>query len=140
MIVSLTIALAFFGSLLVNALMESLVRPVFLVGRLLTLSLTHNPYIAFGIAFPPAVQTILILSAFIAVCFVALKAKDRLSQIAFGLIIGGAAANIVDRMMDGFVTDYVSFGTFPVFNMADICISIGAGLLILEGVRKGNAH
>jgi len=140
MILTLTIALAFCGSLLVNMFMERLQGTVFIIPPLLKLSLTHNPYIAFSIALPSIVQTVLILSAFIAVCFVAFRAKDTLSRLSFGLIIGGAAANIVDRMMDGLVTDYVSFGTFPVFNAADVCISIGAGLLILEGVRRGKRH
>ena len=41
------------------------------------------------------------------------------SQISFGLIIGGAVANLVDRLPDGLVTDYIAVGTFPVFNVPE---------------------
>lgn len=127
-------------SLLVNRGMEALTTPVRIIGSYVRLRLTHNPYIAFSIALPVAVQTILIAAALIAVFLVALRAKDTTSRIAFGLILGGALANIVDRLGDGFVTDYVSVGTFPVFNAADICITLGAGLLIFDGwvLRRRN--
>ncbi len=120
-------------SLLVNRGMETLDAPVRIVGSYVRLRLTHNPYIAFSIALPEALQTLLIGGALIAVFLIAVRAKDTTSRVAFGLILGGAVANIMDRMADGLVTDYVSIGTFPVFNAADICITLGAGLLIFDG-------
>jgi len=61
-----------------------------------------------------------------------------LLQVACGLIVGGAAGNIVDRAMFGAVADFLDFywGTwhFPTFNVADTCISVGAGLWLLDAV------
>ena len=66
----------------------------------------------------------------------ALASRGKLNAAAFGLIIGGALANIADRLPDGLVTDYIQVGTFPVFNLADSCITVGAVLLIFEMVRR----
>ncbi len=131
---------AFASSLLANFLAERLTAPVAIIGDFVRLRLIHNPYIAFSIALPAMLQTVLILGALIAVAAVALRAKDRESRIAFGLILGGALANILDRFSDGLVTDYIAVGTFPVFNAADIWISLGAGLLILDGLLAKKRH
>lgn len=106
---------------------------VFLVGRFLRLSLSMNPGIAFSMRLPSPWQEILIVAALIAVGIAAVSSKpERTSSIAFGLIFGGAAANLVDRFMDGAVTDFIAVGVFPVFNIADACISIGVGMLLFE--------
>lgn len=57
---------------------------------------------------------------------------------SFGLILGGAIGNVADRLAHGFVVDFLHFyyqnWHFPAFNVADIAISCGAALLILDGV------
>jgi signal peptidase II len=111
-----------------------LTQPVWLIDRQTGLLLSHNPGIAFGIHLPSPLQEIIILLALAAVTVVALRSKDRLPLAAFGLIIGGAVANLIDRFIDGVVTDFVRVGTFPVFNLADSCITIGAVLLIGEAL------
>jgi signal peptidase II len=62
----------------------------------------------------------------------------RWLQIACGLIIGGALGNIVDQITTGAVADFLSFHwldwTFPTFNVADSCITIGAGMWLLDAV------
>ena len=52
------------------------------------------------------------------------------SRIALALQLGGATGNLLSRMFHGAVTDFVSLGSFAVFNVADSCISIGAALLV----------
>jgi len=52
-------------------------------------------------------------------------------RIAMGLQLGGAVGNLIDRLTLGHVTDYVSVLNFAVFNVADACITIGVGILIL---------
>ena len=47
------------------------------------------------------------------------------------LIIGGGIGNLIDRIFLGFVTDMIDFRFFPVFNIADIAVCVGAGFLIL---------
>ena len=68
------------------------------------------------------------------------SAADKLNNIAYALIIGGAIGNVFDRIVHGFVVDYLDFfwGTYhwPAFNLADSAICIGAALIILDGFRS----
>lgn len=52
-------------------------------------------------------------------------------KIAMGLQLGGATGNLIDRLLNNEVTDFISVGTFPVFNIADASISIGVVILLL---------
>lgn len=59
-------------------------------------------------------------------------ASDWSLRLAMGLQLGGAVGNLIDRMLqDGIVTDFISVGTFPVFNIADSSITIGVVVLLL---------
>jgi signal peptidase II len=61
--------------------------------------------------------------------------------IALGLVLGGALGNLTDRLVRGHggaVIDFIDFQWWPVFNVADMAISIGAVLLVLTGFREGN--
>ena len=64
---------------------------------------------------------------------------DRLSAMGLALILGGAAGNLLDRIVWGRVTDFLEFYIgdlhWPTFNVADSCIVIGSGLLLLELLR-----
>lgn len=57
--------------------------------------------------------------------------EDWTLKLAMGLQLAGAAGNLVDRLMMGKVTDFISIGAFPVFNMADSSITIGVIVLLL---------
>lgn len=52
-----------------------------------------------------------------------------------GLILGGAAGNLLDRLTSGEVTDFVHFSFWYVFNAADAAITVGVGLLLLSAFR-----
>jgi len=57
--------------------------------------------------------------------------EDWLLRLAMALQLGGALGNLVDRLRHGgFVTDFISIGAFPVFNVADASISIGVALMV----------
>lgn len=68
------------------------------------------------------------------------SAKEKLTNVAYALIIGGAIGNLFDRLIHGFVIDFLDFhiGNYhwPSFNVADSAICIGAALIILDGFRK----
>ena len=68
------------------------------------------------------------------------SAGQKLQNSAYALIIGGALANMVDRAYNGFVVDFFDFywqdWHYPVFNVADIAICIGAGLLALDAFKN----
>jgi len=57
--------------------------------------------------------------------------EDWFLKTAMGMQLGGAIGNLLSRIMDGFVTDFISVGNFAVFNVADSFISIGAVILVL---------
>ncbi|EOW9552156.1 signal peptidase II [Vibrio fluvialis] len=68
-----------------------------------------------------------------------LPSRDKWNNMAYALIIGGAVGNVFDRVVHGFVVDYLDFywGTYhwPAFNLADSAICIGAAMIILDGFR-----
>ena len=124
-------------SVLVALGAEHLTTSIPLIGDFVLLTLSHNSDIAFSIRLPYPFKEVLITCALLAVLVLAFRSKhSTLSSLAFGLIIGGAVANLIDRIPDGVVTDFIAVGTFPVFNIADACISIGAGILLMESTRK----
>jgi signal peptidase II len=51
-------------------------------------------------------------------------------RLALALQLGGALGNLIDRLVHGIVTDFISVGSFPVFNIADASISVGSAILI----------
>jgi len=58
--------------------------------------------------------------------------RDWPLRLAMGLQLGGALGNLIDRLLyQGQVTDFISIGTFPVFNVADSSITVGVGVLLL---------
>jgi len=59
------------------------------------------------------------------------------AQVGFGLVLGGALGNVIDRLTHRFVVDLVAPRGFYVFNLADACITIGLGLIVLGALRPG---
>ena len=66
---------------------------------------------------------------------------QKLLPIALALVLGGALGNFIDRVLMGEVVDFLMFNfgsyTFPIFNIADSCIVIGVGLIILDTLLEG---
>jgi signal peptidase II len=56
--------------------------------------------------------------------------SEWLMRLAMAMMLGGAVGNLIDRLTQGTVTDFISVGTFAVFNVADASISVGTALLI----------
>ena len=81
-----------------------------------------------------------ILIAIVAVAFCLLYMKrhleERLLCLSLSMIMGGALGNVIDRIIYGYVVDFLDFHYmywhWPAFNFADIAIVLGAGLMILE--------
>lgn len=65
---------------------------------------------------------------------------DWTLRFAMGLQLGGAAGNLIDRLRMGRVTDLISIGNFPVFNIADSAISVGVAVLLLGVWMKERAE
>jgi len=61
----------------------------------------------------------------------------RLLRLGMGLLLGGAIGNPIDRLLfDGYVTDFISILNFPVFNLADLSVCIGAVLIYLGASKQ----
>ena len=65
-----------------------------------------------------------------------LASRSFLVRLAFGAIVGGAVGNIVDRVHYHYVVDFIDLRWWPVFNVADSCITIGVALLVLASLRR----
>lgn len=108
---------------------------VCVIHGLLSLTYVENRGAALGIM--QNKQSILILISFvICVCFVYVilkfKIRNKLFLASASLIIGGGLGNLIDRIRFSYVVDYIQLSFFPpICNLADYCICIGAGLLII---------
>ena len=73
-----------------------------------------------------------------------LSASDKWNNIAYTLIIGGALGNGFDRIIHGYVVDYLDFYWqsyhWPAFNLADMTICIGATMVIIDSVKNPNSR
>jgi len=102
------------------------------------LRLQYNAGISFSInQSGPLVTTIITAVIVLAVVVVGLRANTGAPAAGFGLLLGGGVANLVDRLSTTphRVTDFVSLGSFPVFNLADASITIGFVVLFVAALR-----
>jgi signal peptidase II len=93
----------------------------------------HNTGAAFGI-FQGMNGVFMILAFFIITMiifyFPQIPASDVYFRLALSLQMAGALGNLIDRLYRGYVTDFISVGKFPVFNVADSCITMGVVVLL----------
>ena len=115
----------------------------------LNLTLAFNAGISFGLL--PAgtaagVSALAVLSvvAIGLLAWLGCRSCDRLERSGYALVAGGALGNLLDRLRDGHVTDFLDFHfagwRFPTFNMADIAITCGAALIVAAAFRADKAE
>lgn len=106
-------------------------------GSLINLTYLENRGAAFGILQDKrilfVILTISIVIYLLCYFITNLKSNPLVLNIAFSLIISGALGNFYDRLFQGYVVDFIEFAfvDFPVFNIADIFVTVGCGLLII---------
>ncbi len=110
-----------------------------IIPNILHMTLVCNTGMAFGLFKNQGVVffiiPVVILCLFVFNVYFYRKSDEMLTRpyiVAFSLILGGAIGNLVDRMIYGHVVDFIDFQIWPVFNLADSAITIGAGIIILE--------
>ena len=116
--------------------------PTHVIGDTVELELTRNGGGAFSRfqGMTPVLAVAAIVVTFL-LARVLRGTTDRVLVVALTLVLGGALGNLVDRfvrapgILRGHVVDFVSVGWWPVFNVADSCITIGAVLLIVRSLR-----
>jgi signal peptidase II len=113
---------------------------------------TENTGAAFGLfrGLPPLARDVLFhvvsLGAVVLITIYYLRlsshaSEERFARLGLALVLGGAMGNYFDRLARGFVIDFVEAhwhdrATWPSFNVADSCIVVGVGLLLLDGLRR----
>ncbi|GAC1653811.1 MAG: signal peptidase II [Vulcanimicrobiaceae bacterium] len=102
----------------------------------------HGAFGLFGSSPVLLIAMALIVLAIFWFSFREAASKSRLVRVAFGLILGGAIGNIVDRVHFHFVVDFIDFyRIWPnVFNVADSCITGGVILLLLSSLVNTRRH
>jgi signal peptidase II len=100
---------------------------------------TRNTGVAFSMfsGGGPLVVIIAFLALAALIGFFVTHIHRRLVWLPTGLLLGGAAGNLIDRIRLGAVTDFIKFPHWPAFNVADICVTFGVLTLIyvLEKVK-----
>ncbi|MFJ5958242.1 signal peptidase II [Paenarthrobacter sp. NPDC092416] len=138
-------ALAVASLALGDLLVKSIVVITMADGRVLdygvmNLRLAYNTGVAFGLgaALSPWIvvaATAVIVTALAVYLYRATPGFSRMSRAGAVLLLGGAVGNLVDRMDGAGVVDYLHTGWFPTFNLADIFVTGGVGLLVLGSMR-----
>ena len=64
--------------------------------------------------------------------------RSLYAQISLGFIVGGALSNLIDRIRFGYVIDYLDFRVWPVFNISDAFITLGAAIFFIDSFRRKN--
>lgn len=112
------------------------------IGTLLQLRLVRNPGAAFGTGTEYTwVFAGLACVAGIVVIWLCRRVRSALWAVAFGILLAGILGNFTDRIVRqpggfrGHVVDFLMLPNWPVFNVADICINVAAGLILLQAVR-----
>jgi len=73
----------------------------------------------------------LVVSLVLIIFYPKLTQNDWFLRVAIGLQVGGSLGNLIDRLTIDHVTDFISVGNFPVFNIADASITMGVGVMLL---------
>jgi signal peptidase II len=116
--------------------------PVEVLGDLLKLELARNPGAAFstGTSYTVVLSCIAI-AAVATVLWYSRRLASPLWAVGLGSLLGGVLGNLTDRVfrepgfMRGHVVDFIELPHWPVFNVADVCINVAAGVIILQALR-----
>jgi signal peptidase II len=112
---------------------EPMQRSILLIDNWLAIVYSRNTGIAFGfLQHMSPILTIVSLFISVGAIYVYIVYLPNYSwwvQVSIGLIIGGALGNIIDRILLGYVVDFIQVGWWPVFNLADSSITVGATIL-----------
>ena len=121
------------------ASIELVDQPIEIIPDFLSLIYVENPGAAFSLL--PGAGPFVGLAAIavaIGVLWSLRKERPTLEVVAFGLIVGGAIGNLVDRIfrgdgfLDGKVIDWIDLWWIPTFNIADMAITVAVGLLLVQ--------
>lgn len=123
--------------LVVNTM--SLNQSIPVITNVFHITYVHNFGAAFGLLAHRTSFFILVTLVVVFLLLIFLRhlpKEQKLLRAALVLQLGGAAGNLIDRVRLGYVIDFFDFRVWPVFNVADIAIVFGVGLLLLDLTRN----
>lgn len=105
------------------------------------LTRVHNPGVAFGLG-APTLAPLFMATSILALAFfiyygLTWGRTSRWAMATMALLSGGVAGNLADRLRFGYVVDFLDFRVWPVFNVADSALTVGAILLAVLVWREG---
>ncbi|NTW55815.1 MAG: signal peptidase II [Chlorobiaceae bacterium] len=145
-IILLVIGIDQFTKKLAVDYLSNLPDGISIIPGLFSLTFAQNRGVAFGVEFaPPAMLLLLTGLITLAVLFYVFRSKrnDAIFLVPFALIVGGGIGNMIDRITIGRVVDFIYFDLYhgkvfgyylslwPIFNVADSAITVGACMLVL---------
>jgi len=119
--------------LITDQITKSLIRSKLIIGESAGLiTRVENTGVAFGM-FTDANWIFAVIALIVIVMLIVHRKKFEMaiSALGAGLILGGASGNLMDRILFGAVTDFISIGWWPAFNVADASLTFGVILLLL---------
>ena len=142
-ILSIVLVIVLLGiDLLLKYLVSTYLTTVNIIDNFFSLTYVLNDAAAFSLF---ASRTyLLILIALICLFFIIYELKnnldDRVLSIGYSLVLAGLLGNFLDRLIDGYIIDYLSFKilgyNYPIFNFADILIVVGIIVVIIKEILK----
>ncbi|THF73837.1 signal peptidase II [Cohnella fermenti] len=123
----------------------ALYEQISVIGNFFLITSIRNRGAAFGILqekrFFFILITLVVVVAILWYLHRTYKSGSRLMLFALATVLGGAVGNFLDRALFGEVVDFLQFNfgsyTFPIFNMADVSICVGVGMIILDSLLTG---
>ncbi len=116
--------------------------PVIVIPGVMQLTYTTNTGGAFGLLEGlPWLFALATIGVSVAIVWASPRVRRASVAVALGMILGGALGNLADRLsgglsLDGTVTDFIDFRIWPVFNLADTAIVLGALFLVFAGIKR----
>ncbi len=124
--------------LVVNNLIEN--QSISIIKKILNITYAKNTGVAFS--FLDGNKIFIIIATIIILIILIKHIKntyiDKIEQIGYGLIIGGAIGNLIDRIIYGHVIDFIDFRiiNYPIFNLADTAIVIGVFIILFKSFHR----
>jgi signal peptidase II len=110
-----------------------------ILGNVFSIEHIQNPGALFGM-FPSSTRFFIVLSVFVTALIIFFIFRSPFSSFqlfTFGLIVGGIVGNLIDRIVFGYVTDFLYITHWPIFNFADSAIDIGLVLFVYYVLKNG---
>ena len=128
---------------IVKAMVRSGFEPgdtVAVLGDFFHITYVQNRGVAFSMLYGHQTVILIMTGVLLAAVLVFLIGFNKKFPAVFNtglaLVCGGGLSNIIDRTAYGYVVDMLDFGSFPVFNAADVCICVGCGLMLLYALKS----